>query len=136
MSYKWWQWAKWLYSVPLVFTGLIYLAYPQKSVETLTSFIPGGNTLIYIAGIFWVIFGLAIALNYYVRWAAWGIVWLISAYLVMVHVPAAYNGEYLPIVWFELLRDLSLMGSAFFLLAVEKTTQTLGKKVERQPSVY
>jgi hypothetical protein len=39
----------------------------------------------------------------------------------MIHIPAVYTGEYLTIVWFEFLRDLSLLGGALLLMANEIT---------------
>jgi uncharacterized membrane protein YphA (DoxX/SURF4 family) len=89
--------------------------YPKESLETLTSFIPGGVSLIYVAGFFWVALSIAISINFYVRWSSLGIILLISGYLILVHIPAAYSGEHLPIVIFELLRDVSLMGAAMII---------------------
>lgn len=117
MSEKMWNWGRILYSVPLSITGLIYLLNPQSSVESLTSFIPGGLSLMYVAGALWLFLGLLLALNIKTKWVCYGVVGLISTYLIMVHIPAVYTGEYLYVVWFELLRDLSLMGGAFILLA-------------------
>lgn len=123
MAQSWWVWGRVLYSVPLAITGLIYLINPQGTVESLTSFIPGGNALIYVGGVLWLIFGLAVALGFFRKYALIGIIGLLCAYLIMVHVPAATAGEHLNIVWFELLRNLSLMAGAFFLLMVEEKSQ-------------
>ncbi len=117
MSKTWVTWARVIYSVPLLVTGIIYLVRPQDAVESLTSFIPGGLSLIYVAGALWLIFGSMIALNLKPKWGAWGVIVSLVAYQVMVHIPALYTGEFLAVVWFELLRDLSLMGGALFLLA-------------------
>lgn len=114
-----WHWGRLFYSIPLSLTGLIYLLRPQSSVETLTSFIPGGVSLIYVAGFFWLIFGLALALDFKTRFVAWAVIVLLGAYQVVVHIPAATNGEHLAVVWFELLRDLSLIGGALFVLALD-----------------
>lgn len=119
MSIDWWKLGKYLYSIPLTLTGVIYLWQPQASVETLTSFIPGGLTLIYAAGVLWVLLGILVFFDIQLRYATWGIIGLLTAYQIMVHVPAIYTGEYLAVVWFELLRDLSLIGGAFFILALE-----------------
>lgn len=116
MAKNWIMWARIIYSVPLLVTGIIYLVRPQEAVESLTSFIPGGLSLIYLAGALWLIFGSMIALNLKAKWGAWGVIGALLAYQVMVHIPAVYTGEYLAVVWFELLRDLSLMGGALFLL--------------------
>jgi|HubBroStandDraft_1064217.scaffolds.fasta_scaffold1342681_1 uncharacterized membrane protein YphA (DoxX/SURF4 family) len=107
-----------IYSIPLSITGLIYLLKPQNSVETLTSFIPGELNLIYLAGAMWLVLGLLLAFGYKTQAVCYSVIGLISAYLIMVHVPAVYTGEYLYVVWFELLRDLSLMGGAFMILAM------------------
>lgn len=112
--------ARYLYGIPLSITGLIYLLQPQGTVETLTSFIPGDLLLIYVAGILWFILGLLISFNIKVRYACLGVIMLFSMYLIMIHVPAIYNGEYLNIVWFELLRNISLIAGAIFILALEK----------------
>ncbi len=120
MANRWTKLAKYLYSIPLSITGLIYLINPQGTVESLTSFIPGGLVLIYIGGFLWLALGVAIALDIKTRWASWGIISLLSAYLIMIHIPAVTSGEYLNIVWFELLRNVSLMGGAFFLLAADE----------------
>lgn len=117
MSKNWVTWARIIYSVPLVITGIIYLWKPQEAVESLTSFLPGGTSLMLVAGGLWLIFGGMIALNIKPKWGAWGVIFAIAAYQIMVHVPAVYTGEYLVVVWFELLRDLSLMGGALFILA-------------------
>lgn len=119
MSRSWWTWGKIAYSIPLGITGVMYLLQPQYSVESLTSFIPGGLSLIYVAGALWIILSIMLAFNIKTKVAAYGVIALISAYLVMVHVPAVYSGEYLMVVWFELLRDLSLMGGAFLIVAVD-----------------
>jgi len=120
MANRWTKLAKYLYSIPLSITGLIYLINPQGTVESLTSFIPGGLVLIYLGGFLWLALGVAIALDIKTRWASWGIISLLSAYLIMIHIPAVTSGEYLNIVWFELLRNVSLMGGAFFLLAADE----------------
>lgn len=118
-----WKWGRVLYSVPLALTGIIYLAQPQQSVETLTSFIPGGLSLIYLAGALWFVLGLLIALEIKTRYAAWGVVIILGFYQIMVHIPAVYTGEYLYVVWFELLRDVSLIGGAFFILCFDHFRQ-------------
>lgn len=119
MSRGFWNVGRFFYSVPLTITGLIYIYKPQGTVESLTSFIPGELRLIYVAGVLWVILGSLIALNILTKYATWGVIGLLALYQIMVHIPAVYAGEYLNVVWFELLRDLSLMGGAFFILAVE-----------------
>lgn len=119
MELSWWVWGRILYGIPLSITGIIYLVNPEGTVEALTSFLPGGYTLIYVGGVLWLLLGLAAASGFKPRYASWGIIGLLCAYLVMIHVPAATAGEHLNIVWFELLRNLSLMGGAFFMMAVE-----------------
>lgn len=119
MAHSWWVWGRILYSIPLAATGIIYLVNPSGTVESMTSFIPGGHALIYVGGILWLALGLASAFSFRPRLASLGIIALLCAYLILVHVPAATSGEYLNVVWFELLRSLSLMGGAFFLMAVE-----------------
>jgi uncharacterized membrane protein YphA (DoxX/SURF4 family) len=116
MSKSWLTLARILYSIPLVITGIIYLWKPQDAVESLTSFLPGGLSLMYVAGALWLIFGSMIALHIKPKWGAWGVISSLLAYQIMVHIPAVYTGEYLVVVWFELLRDLSLMGGAIFIL--------------------
>ncbi len=123
MHKSWLAWGRVFYSVPLLITGIIYLWKPQEAVESLTSFIPGGLSLIYVAGALWLIFGGMIALNVKPKWGAWGVIFSLLSYQIMVHIPAVYTGEYLVVVWFELLRDLSLMGGAIFLLAVLQTDE-------------
>ncbi len=119
MSQIWWDWGRILYSIPLCITGLIYILKPRNAVENLTSFIPGELGLIYVAGFLWIVLGVMIACNIKTKYATYGIIALLCAYQMMVHIPAVYTGEYLGVVWFELLRDLSLMGGAFFIMAVE-----------------
>lgn len=119
MANNWWRLGKFIYSLPLVVTGFLYVLRPQSAVETLTSFIPGGLNLIYVAGILWIILGLMLAFDLKTKYASFGVIGLLVAYQIMVHIPALYTGEHLHIVWFELLRDLSLMGGAFFILATE-----------------
>lgn len=120
MDKKTWHVARLLYGIPLSLTGLIYLFKPQESVESLTSFIPGGVFLIYVAGFLWLIFGALIALDFKTRFAALNVIIVLSLYQIMVHVPAATAGEHLPVVWFELLRDVSLIGGALFIWAYSK----------------
>ena len=127
MSHNWWFWGRILYGIPLSITGFIYLIKPQGTVESLTSFIPGGLTLIYIGGILWLALGVAIAANIKTRLVSSSIIALLIAYLVIIHIPAATSGEYLNIVWFELLRNLSLMGGAFFIIAVDGHEQKKSK---------
>jgi uncharacterized membrane protein YphA (DoxX/SURF4 family) len=117
-----WSLGKLIYSLPLSITGLIYLINPQGTVETLTSFIPGGLTLIYIGGILWLALGLALALNIKTKIVTMGIIILLSSYIIIIHIPALTLGEYLSLVWFELLRNLSLMGGAVLILAGENHT--------------
>lgn len=117
MTQSLWKIARIFYGLPLAITGLIYLTKPQGTVESLVSFIPGGLFLIYVAGFIWVILGLAITFDIKTRLASWGVLILLGFYLMMIHIPAAYTGEYLNVVWFELLRNLSLMAGAVFLLS-------------------
>lgn len=128
MSEKMWNWGRLVYSIPLSITGLIYLLKPEGSVESLTSFIPGGLSLIYIAGGLWLILGLLLALNFKTKMISFGVIGLISIYMIMVHIPAVYTGEYLYVVWFELLRDLSLMGGALMILASAPLEQEKAKE--------
>lgn len=128
MKHRWLGWAKIFYSIPLSLTGLVYLINPQGTVESLTSFIPGDLALIYVGGILWLLLGLAVAFNIKVRFAAYGIIGLLSAYVIMIHVPALTAGEHLNIVVFEFLRNLSLVGGAFFLLATEEPVKEGAKK--------
>src|ERR1700688_4449905 len=116
MWHSYWKLGKWLYGIPLSITGLIYIFRPQGTVESLTSFIPGDLWLIYVTGSLWLILGLAIAFDFFARYAMWGVFILLFIVQMMVHIPAAYTGEHLNIVWFELLRDLSLMGGALIVL--------------------
>src|SRR5271170_3561042 len=95
VQYNWWFWGRILYGIPLSITGLIYITKPQGTVESLTSFIPGGLALIYIGGILWLALGLAIAANIKLRFVSSGIIALLCAYLVIIHIPAAAAGEYL-----------------------------------------
>jgi uncharacterized membrane protein YphA (DoxX/SURF4 family) len=120
MSYTWWFWGRIFYAIPLSLTGLIYIINPQGTVESLTSFIPGGLALIYVGGILWLLLGLAVAFNIQTRLVTSGIIALLGAYLIIIHIPALTTGEYMNLVCFELLRNLSLMGGAFFIMAVEK----------------
>lgn len=115
-----WHIARLFYGIPLSITGFIYLFKPQESVESLTSFIPGGVFLIYVTGFLWLFFGAFIALDIKTRFAALNVIIILSLYQIMVHVPAATAGEHLPIVWFELLRDVSLIGGALFIWAYSK----------------
>lgn len=112
--------AKALYGIPLFLTGVVYLLRPQEAVESLTSFIPGGLSLIYIAGVLWLLLGVLITLGIKTYYAAWGVVFTLLAYQVLVHVPALYTGDYMTIVLFELLRDISLLGGAFFIIAIAR----------------
>lgn len=130
MAKNLWFWARIFYSVPLFITGFIYLFRPQESVETLTSFIPGGLSLIYVAGGLWVILGFMLIFNIKIRFASLGVITLLGAYQMMVHIPAIYTGEYLSVAWFELLRDLSLMGGAFFILASTKLEETIEQNAD------
>lgn len=119
MAQTWWVWGRILYSIPLAATGIIYIINPSGTAESLVSYLPGGLNLIYVGGVLWLCLGLAAAFGFKPRYVSFGIIGLLCAYLVMIHVPAATAGEHLNIVLFELLRNLSLMGGAFFLMAVE-----------------
>ena len=130
MSKIWWNWGRVVYSVPLGITGLIYLWQPQLSVESLTSFIPGELKLIYVAGVLWISLGFMIAFNIKTKLATFGVIALLGIYQLMVHIPAVYTGEHLTIVWFELLRDFSLMGGAFFILAMQAHIE--GQELEEE----
>jgi hypothetical protein len=132
MSKNWLFWGRIIYSIPLSITGFIYLWKPQGTVESLTSFIPGELELIYGAGFLWLILGLMVALNIKTKSACWGIIGLLGTYLIMVHIPAVYTGEYLNIVWFELLRDVSLLGGTFLILGriVEQEEQEHAGELE------
>jgi uncharacterized membrane protein YphA (DoxX/SURF4 family) len=123
MSKNWSDIGRVFYSVPLFITGLIYVFKPQGTVESLTSFIPGELNLIYFSGSLWIIFSFMIACNICAKHASFGVIGLLLAYQIMVHIPAVYTGEYLNVVWLELLRDISLMGGAFFVIAAEKSSE-------------
>jgi len=128
MSHNWWFWGRIFYGAPLSLTGLIYLIKPQGTVETFTSFIPGGLALVYLGGFLWLALGFAIAAHIQTRLVGFGIIFLLCAYLVIIHIPALTSGEYLNIILFELLRNLSLMGGAFFIMAVDGQPQRRGLK--------
>ena len=83
MSQNWWTFGRLFYSIPLSITGLIYVFFPQVSVESLTSFIPGGLALIYVAGALWVILGIMIAFGLWTRVAAFGVIGLLLAVQIM-----------------------------------------------------
>lgn len=139
MSRTWWRMGRIIYSVPLSITGLIYLWKPKGAVESMTSFIPGELNLIYVAGFLWLIFGLFIAVNIFTKYACYGVIALSLLYQIMVHIPAVYTGEYLNVVWFELLRDLSLMGGALLIIAhVNETERHINEfqQSDEELSVY
>jgi uncharacterized membrane protein YphA (DoxX/SURF4 family) len=139
MAKNWLFWGRVLYSIPLSITGVIYLWKPQGTVESLTSFIPGGLELIYVAGSLWFILGFMIVSNVKTLWALWGVIGLLCIYFVMVHIPAIYTGEYLNIVWFEFLRDISLLGGAFLLMAnqiQEQEEETIDKIAAAQETIH
>jgi uncharacterized membrane protein YphA (DoxX/SURF4 family) len=130
MSRNWSKIGRLIYGIPLILVGFIYVCNPQGALETLTSFIPGDLGLIYVAGVMWVILGSMIVFNIKAEYASFGVIGLLSAYQIMVHVPAVYTGEYLTVVWFELLRDVSLIGGAFFIIAMQNY-QVLEQKDEK-----
>lgn len=118
MGHNYWFWGRIIYALPLSITGLIYLIKPQGTVESLVSFIPGGLALIYVGGALWLALGLALAANIKTRLVSASIIGLLCVYLMLIHIPAATTGEYLHIVWFELLRNVSLMGGALLIFAL------------------
>lgn len=126
MDKKTWNIGRLFYGIPLSVTGLIYLFKPQESVESLTSFIPGGVFLIYVAGFLWFFLGASIAFDFKTRFASQGVVFTLALYQIMVHIPAATAGEHLPVVWFELLRDVSLIGGALFIWALSRKEEGHG----------
>lgn len=132
MSHNWWFWGRILYGMPLSLTGLIYLIKPQGTVESFTSFIPGSLALIYVGGFLWLALGLAIACNIRIRFVSKSIITLLCVYLVMIHIPALTSGEYLNIVCFELLRNLSLMGGAFFIMALDDPAHALNQAPKKE----
>lgn len=136
MYKSWIFYGRLIYSMPLGLTGIIYLINPEGTLESLTSFLPGDSALIYVAGALWVFFGMALALNFRPILASYGVIGLICAHLIMIDIPAATTGEHLNIVWFELLRNLSLMGGAFFIIAQEKRQLRIQKKLLPQAMVH
>jgi uncharacterized membrane protein YphA (DoxX/SURF4 family) len=132
MSHNWWFWGRIIYGVPLSLTGLVYIINPHGTVESFTSFIPGELALVYISGFLWLMLGCAVALNFHTRLVCRGIIGLLCAYLVIIHIPALTTGEHINIVCFELLRNLSLMGGAFFILALDQQASVHRAKKEHQ----
>lgn len=132
MAEKWWTWGRFVYSIPLLLTGLIYMINPEGTVETFPSFIPGELRLIYIAGFLWVILATMIAFNIKAKYASYGVLILLGFYHMMINIPAIYTGEYMNVVWFELLRNLSLMGGALVILGVINHQEEEAKEHELQ----
>ncbi len=101
---------KFIFAVPLIIFGVLHFMYAPQMAESLPSFWPVPEGLVYISGLALILAGVSIILNIKARLASLLLALFLLILIVGVHIPAlsAGNNE----VMSSLLKDITLMGAA------------------------
>lgn len=107
-------------SIPFLVFGLMHFMNAGAMAGVVPGWLPGGVLWVYLTGAANLAAGAAIATGWYVRAAAVTVIALLSAYILMVHVPGLFAEGGFQMAMQSVLKDTGLLGGAILLYAAYK----------------
>lgn len=110
-----------LYGLPFGIIGLNHFFMTDVFLGMMTSYVPGGAYTVFLAGFFLIAASVLIIINRYVTVACYGLVFLLSLFILTIHIPNLFSAH-AEMALFALLKDVALLGGSL-LLANNYTSQ-------------
>ena len=107
---------RFLYAVPFLAFGAMHFLNAGALAGVVPGWLPGGLFWVYLTGAANLAAGIAIAANRYVRATAAGLVALLAAYILTVHLPGLFTEGMAQMALQSLLKDVGLAGGALLLI--------------------
>jgi len=101
---------KFIFAVPLIIFGALHFMYAPQMAETMPSFWPVPEGLVYISGLALILAGVSIVLNIKARLASLLLAIFLLIIIAGIHIPAISGGN--NEVMSSLLKDITIMGAA------------------------
>jgi uncharacterized membrane protein len=73
--------------------GIFHLFYADNMAKKVPDYVPGGAIWVYITGIGFVLFALAILLNKFTKLACYSLAAMLLIFILTIHVPMVVSGE-------------------------------------------
>jgi uncharacterized membrane protein len=96
-----------LYAMMILYTaaGINHFVHPLFYLKIMPPWLPFHNGLVFISGVFEVLFGVMLAFSFSRRFAAWGIILLlIAVFPANIQMMINYKDENNPQLWIAILR--------------------------------
>ena len=71
--------SRWVLAIFMIFAGVLHFVRPQPYVDIVPGYLPYPLALVYISGLFEVLFGVGLLIPRVSRYAAWGLIALFIA---------------------------------------------------------
>jgi len=102
-----------LYGLPFGIIGLNHFFMTDVFLGMMTSYVPGGAYTVFLAG-FFLIAASVLIINRYVTVACYGLVFMLSLFILTIHIPNLFT-EHAEMALFALLKDVALLGGSLLL---------------------
>ena len=123
-----------LFALPFAIFGLNHFFMESFFSGMLTTFIPGGGFTIIFTGVLLIVTSLLIIIRKFEREAAMTLAVMLGLFILTIHIPHLISPETINpefaykdvlidskvnmFVWINMLKDISLLGAAIFMLGV------------------
>jgi uncharacterized membrane protein len=101
---------RWLFIVPFVIFGLLHFGPLEFSLPFVPRWLPFPAVWVYGVGVCFLLFGVSTMMRKYDKLAAFLLACCLFLFVVLVHVPASFSGDFKSII--ASLRDLCMCGAA------------------------
>ena len=101
---------RWVFVLPFAFFGLLHFGPLEFSLPYVPAYLPAPVIWVYFTGACLLAFVLSAVLGKYDKLAAVLLATMLALFVVLVHVPAAMNGDFVALI--GSFRDLAMAGAA------------------------
>ena len=122
---------KWMFALPMAVFGFLHFGPLEFSLPYIPSWMPFPAFWVYFAGLGLLLFALAVVLGRKDRLAAYLLALELVLFVVLIHVPKAFTGDFLGII--ATFRDLSMAGAALMFAEAftkDKSLKLFGPKTQ------
>jgi uncharacterized membrane protein len=112
--------AIYLLSIVLIIFGIFHYKYPYDLLVYLPGFLPGGAFWVYLTGTAFILVGISLLVNKYVKIASYLLAFILLIFILTIHIPNAINAgdaTFRQIALINVLKDTAIMGFALHLAA-------------------
>ncbi len=112
--------AIYLLSVVLIIFGIFHFKYPYDLLVYVPDFLLGGIRWAYVVGGAFILVGISLMTNQYVKLTSYLLAALLIIFIVTIHLPNALNAgapEMRQWAWINLLKDTAIVGFALHIAA-------------------